>query len=357
MRLVAVATRLCGPAWLVGPTAALRREAGGADGAGAADGAGVPTSEAPTSHDGSLLSLVLQLCSVELQLCLHDQPAEEVSATCLGVLPACCALLEEALFRLHSDSHNDDGDDDDMGTRAGDGGGSDGGAASGGDVWLNALDDAQLLSVTQAFRRAMMASLEFLEAINTEQADARAAAAPATAASPFASPAATAATAAAARAAAVDVMGEDAVVVDDDDSVARPAMPSPSHPLVGPAGRLVSAWMAQPSAAELLELYDRACHLLPLLRSIASDDPHTLWASHLESFERREPSQPREEDDGSGEDAPAHETMAELFERLIPKDAEAREGWGKWAQKQKAAMGAMPVPGGLPGGGVGPRSS
>jgi hypothetical protein len=50
------------------------------------------------------------------------------------------------------------------------------------DVWLAVLDDAQLLSAMQAFRRAIMAALEYLEALNTEQADARAAAMAASAA-------------------------------------------------------------------------------------------------------------------------------------------------------------------------------
>ena len=44
---------------------------------------------------GALLSLVIQLCSVELQMCLHDQPSDEpIARPTLAVLPAACALLE-----------------------------------------------------------------------------------------------------------------------------------------------------------------------------------------------------------------------------------------------------------------------
>ena len=84
-----------------------------------------------------MLILLLQLCSVELQMCLHDQPGGEVSDDCVGVLPACCSLLERALFSLHSDvddENSDGGDDDDD---------DDDDATREGDPWLAALSDEQ----------------------------------------------------------------------------------------------------------------------------------------------------------------------------------------------------------------------
>ena len=363
LRLAAVATELCGPAWVVGAVVGA------------------------FSSDGAFLSLLLQQCSVELQLCLHDQPCEQVTPTCLAVLPACCVVLEEALFRLHSDADDDDEGEDvavdgsDGLRRGADGdvtmdGASSMGAVSGtgavsgvdtcgegrarrqcapaveapttapaveadrrtSDVWLAVLDDAQLLSAMQAFRRAIMAALEYLEALNTEQADARAAA---TAAS-----AAAAGAAGAAGAAKVEAMEEDGGL-SANGGAQLPNLELPNlerpHPLLNPVARFVSAWLAQPSSPEHLELYDRACHLLPLLHSVAAEEPSAAWAVHLSSFERRASSEPPDDDgddQGGAEGEAAQETMAQLFERLIPKDARSRESWTRWAEQQTQAMGA-----------------
>ena len=69
--IAAVSTRLVGPQWLLGRAAGLRLEAAGAD--GSADGGGSQTEkprQAAADDEGRLLSLLLQLCSVELQMCL-----------------------------------------------------------------------------------------------------------------------------------------------------------------------------------------------------------------------------------------------------------------------------------------------
>jgi hypothetical protein len=114
------------------------------------------------------------------------------------------------------------------------------------------------------------------------------------------------------------------------------------HPLLNPVARFVSAWLAQPSAPEHLELYDRACHLLPLLHSVAAEEPSAAWAVHLSLFERRASSEQPDDDgddQGGAEGEAAQETMAQLFDRLIPKDARSRESWSRWAEQQAQAMG------------------
>ena len=312
LRLAAVATRLCGPHWLLlpgqlppaGPTAPPGRADGraGSGGGGGSGGEG----------RGGLLSLILQLCSVELQMCLHDQPSDEVSDSCLAVLPACCALLEEALFRLHSDaaeSSDDEGDGDGEGGGKSDGG--EGGGAAAGDAWLSALNDSQLLSAQSAFVRAQMVSVEYLEALQTEEAEARKEAA------------------------------------SKGGSKGGSKAPSGSgagrHPLLVPVGRLVSAWIAQPSAAEMLELYDRTCAVLPLLRGAAHGE-QAAWARHLRAFEPLAPSQTV---DGEADDAPeappeTRESMADLFARMMPQDPQARDKMARFVEQQKAAFPSGP---------------
>ena len=234
-----------------------------------------------TMGGGSMLSLVLQLCSVELQMCLHDQPSDTpMSSAHRGVLPACCTLLEEALFRLHTDCDEEEGEDE--GDAAGDV------ATFGLDPWLSALADAQVLSAQQAFQRAVMVCLEYLEAVRSEQATEKAAAGP------------------------------------KDAHVGRLADVAPvtaKHPLLPPVARLVSAWLAQPSAPTMMELYDRACSMLPLLRAVAAQEPSAAWAGHLNGFERAEREPPPDGLDGEQDASAAggeQETMAQLFERLMP---------------------------------------
>jgi hypothetical protein len=253
LRAVGAAIQLCGPKWMVEGSRPPSPDPGAAGSATHLGG-------------GALLSLLLQLCSVELQMRMHDQPADSVSAECLGVLPACCSILEEALFRLHSDAHSD-GEDEEGGEH--------------GDPWLEALNDEELVSAQQAFQRALMVCVDYLETLRTEHAER------ATAASGAQGP--------------------------------------PCHALLTPTARLVSAWLAQPSAAELMDLYDRACSLLPLLRDAAASES-AAWAGHLRSFERATRAGPPDDDDDDdagtaamGGDSP-QETMAELFERMLPRD-------------------------------------
>lgn len=269
LRAAATATRLCGPSWLlVEPSEA-------------------PTSDAFKDGAGGMLCLLLQLSSVELQLCLHDQPSEDISPSCLGVLPACCALLEEALFRLHSDAGGEEEDE---------GGADDAHSSTAADPWLDALSDAQVVTAQKAFERAILVALEYLETLRSEEAEAAA----------------------------------------QNPAGAAALAPAP-HPLLGPVARLVSSWLAQPSASQLLDPYDRACSVLPLLRSAAAGD-QGAWAAHLRSFEREERAAASGAD-GDGDADPTdplkEETMAELFTRLMPNaDPAAREamakkyGWG-----------------------------
>ena len=120
-----------------------------------------------------------------------------------------------------------------------------------------------------------------------------------------------------------------------------------SHPLVPPVARLVSSWLAQPSAAEAMELYDRACSLLPLLRAAAADSTRSvsgasggtpgLWARHLQAFKPEERSPPSEE--AAKEAAEAEGTMADLFDRLMPRGPHASQPPGAaGAQMQEAQM-------------------
>ena len=67
-------------------------DGGSADG-GSADGGSADGGRALGGR-GGLLALVLQLASVELQMCLYDQPGP-TSGQCEALLPACCHLLEE----------------------------------------------------------------------------------------------------------------------------------------------------------------------------------------------------------------------------------------------------------------------
>ena len=192
LRAAATATQLCGPTWIIEPPSGNS----GGDSNGSDNGGG---------GGGSMLTLLLQLCSVELQMCLYDQPADDVSTECLEVMPACCALLEEALFRLHSDADEEEDEAEDSAPGGGE------------DPWLAALSDAQVVSAQQAFQRALMVSLEYLETIRTEQAE------------------------------------RDAADSKGEGSGAAP----PPHCLLPPVARLVSAWLAQPSAPQMMELYDR----------------------------------------------------------------------------------------------------
>ena len=231
--------------------------AGGAGGAPvAAEGGGEGGGD---GGDGALLSLLVQLAGVELAMGLHDQPDEKVTPEVAEVLPACCALLEEALFRLHSDA--DDEDDED-------GGG--GGGASGGDPWLGALSDAQLLSAQRAFHAALKSALDFAEAVRAESAAAG---------------------------------GGDG---------------GASHPLLLPVARLISAWLAQPSAPEALKLYDRACALVPLLRA-ASEGEEAAWATELRRFRRVGEAEAAADDDDAAPagGGPGADSMAALFEKLL----------------------------------------
>ena len=204
----------------------------------------------------------------------------------MASLPACCILLEEALFRLHSDATGSDSEDDERDVNGAHGTSS----TPGTDPWLAALSDSQLLSAQQAFRRAILASLEFVEAIRTEAAEAGAAEAGAAAAG-----------------AATSVAGSEAN-----------SRPGTRHPLLPPVVRLISGWLAQPSAMEMLDPYDRACSLLPLLRDVARAESGA-WADHLRAFERRERGGEEDADGAPGHEPQEHETMAELFSRLMPE--------------------------------------
>lgn len=268
LRVAAAATQLCGPSWVVSARGATATAAAGSS---SLDG-------------GALLTLLLQLCSVELQMCMHDQPSGETSASCLSVLPACCSLLEEGLFRLHSDAADCGASD---GEEAGELSGSDGalaidalrgdGSTAAEDPWLLALSDEQMVSAQQAFQRALMVSLEYLEAVRTEDAERMAKGCSAT------------------------------------SRGAASANAPPTHALLPVVARLVSAWLAQPSAAELMELYDRACSLLPMLRAAVASEPDD-WARYLCTFERAARNGPPDDDAeplaGAGMKPP--ETMAEV---------------------------------------------
>ena len=279
LRAAASATSLCGPRWLL-----CAASGGAADPGGA--GAGASAHEASKMSGGTRLSLLLQLCSVELQMCLHDQPSDTpLDSTRRAVLPACCALLEQALFRLHADGGGDE-DEEDVEEE-----GEDDEEKPSGDPWLDSLSDSQVLSANQAFQRAVMVSLEYLEAVRAERAEAGAA---------RPTPGAQVA-----------------------DGVSPPSNDVPSDPLLAPVARLVSAWLAQPSASTLMELYDRASSLLPLLRDAADEMPAAEWAGHLRDFEPREHAQDADDD---GADAKTEETMADLFTRLMPQQAHAASG-------------------------------
>ena len=69
---------------------------------------------------------------------------------------------------------------------------------------------------------------------------------------------------------------------------------------------------------EMLDPYDRACSLLPLLRDVARAESGA-WADHLRAFERRERGGEEDADGAPGHEPQEHETMAELFSRLMPE--------------------------------------
>ena len=94
---------------------------------------------------------------------------------------------------------------------------------------------------------------------------------------------------------------------------------SASHPLLLPVARLISAWLAQPSAPEALKLYDRACALVPLLRA-ASEGEEAAWATELRRFRRvgeAEAAADDDDDDAPAGGGPGADSMAALFEKLL----------------------------------------
>jgi len=103
---------------------------------------------------------VVQLAGVELAMCLYDQPAELVGEHAARLLPVCCGLLEEALFRLHDTGGLDEDEEDEEG--------EEGAAGLSGEAWLDALSDAQLLTAQRAFVAAVGNCLDFLEAVRAE---------------------------------------------------------------------------------------------------------------------------------------------------------------------------------------------
>ena len=297
LRSAASVTALCGPHWLVGPLEEPKRKSGGA----AASSGGGTGKVKEDGKKGALLSLVIQLCSVELQMCLHDQPSDEpIARPTLAVLPAACALLEEALFRLHSDFCFDLEEEEE----GGNGNNNKADPRRGyptadkcDDPWLTALTDEQVLSAQRAFQRMMMVCLEFLEALRTEEAES---AAKKRSNGGEGSAAGDAAAAAAA------------------SSAAAPVAASEIHPFLPPVARLVTAWLAQPSAATMMELYDRACSLLRMIKMAAKKD-RTAWAGLVHAFEPAERGPPPEDAEEDGSSKATEETMAELFSRLMPQ--------------------------------------
>ena len=90
------------------------------------------------------------------------------------------------------------------------------------------------------------------------------------------------------------------------------------HPFLPPVARLVTAWLAQPSAATMMELYDRACSLLRMIKMAAKKD-RTAWAGFVHAFEPAERGPPPEDAEEDGSSRATEETMAELFSRLMPQ--------------------------------------
>ena len=50
-----------------------------------------------------------------------------------------------------------------------------------------------------------------------------------------------------------------------------------------PVARLLSAWLAQPSAPQMMEVHDRACSLAPVLHGLAERET-AEWAKHLRKY-------------------------------------------------------------------------
>ena len=279
LHAVVCALQLLGPGWLVGPSP-------------------LATQGGDTAGDGALLSLVVQLAGVELAMCLYDQPGEVVGEHAARLLPVCCGLLEEALFRLHDTGGPEEEDEE-------------GEAGMSGEAWLDALSDAQLLTAQRAFVAAVGNCLDFLEATRAEAS--RAAAAPAAPAAPAAAPG--------------DDDDEPRIEeldeIEEEAAEAAGSEVSASHALLLPVARLLAAWLVQPSAPCDMLPYDRACSLLPFLRAetAAAAAAGAPWAQQLHAFERdaphAAPAAPR-----SGE-APTDETMAALFERVMPRNVDA----------------------------------
>jgi len=286
LRAASHACSLLGPLWVLGASP-LRRPS--ALPPRAATGESIaPTAEA-TRHaamavgDGALLSLLVQLCTVELCMCLHDQPADDVSEHVLALLPACCSVLEEALFRLHADAAEEEEDEEAPYPS--------GSSSVGATCWVDALSDEQLLSAQRAFQSVAKAALDFVEAVRAEES-----------ASARAQPAAAGA---------------------------------PPHPLLPPVSRLLSAWMVQPSAFASMELYDRANAVLPTLQA-ASQGEADAWAREMRSFERVPAAAPHLPPGGT---PPTDETMADLFAKMMggAKGPEA-ETLLRELQKERAAF-------------------
>ena len=242
-----------------------KRKSGGA----AASSGGGTGKVKEDGKKGALLSLVIQLCSVELQMCLHDQPSDEpIARPTLAVLPAACALLEEALFRLHSDFCFDLEEEEE----GGNGNNNKADPRRGyptadkcDDPWLTALTDEQVLSAQRAFQRMMMVCLEFLEALRREESES---AAKMRSNGGEGSAAGEAAAAAAA------------------SSAAAPVAASEIHLFLPPVARLVTARPAQPSAATMME--PTTARLAASLIKMAAKKDRTAWAGFVHAFEPAE---------------------------------------------------------------------
>ena len=228
------------------------------------------------SGDGNLLSILLQLASIELAMCLHDQPADDICDHVILMLPFCCALLEEATFRLHADEAVDMDEPSeacDMTPSL---------------CWIESLTDTQLVTAQQAILSAVRASLDYAEALRSE-------------------------------AFSISPRSCDRAKAVDQHALA-PSNNALDHILAPSVFRFVVAWMVQPSSPTMLKEYDRACSLVPTLRAVAgspqSDSPY--WVHLLHTFKRAEQV--------SGIDpqpsASADENMAQLFSKVFTSGAE-----------------------------------
>ena len=74
---------------------------------------------------------MVQLAGVELAMCLYDQHAELVGEHAARLLPVCCGLLEEALFRLHDTGGLDEDEEDEEGEEGEEGEGEEWGTGRG----------------------------------------------------------------------------------------------------------------------------------------------------------------------------------------------------------------------------------